>query len=324
MTATPQPQQQVTVIGQICKAIEKMKSGTDGSLEERLQGTGVSVENFIAVAKTAVQSHTDQKGLESANRATLYTAIQKAASDGLLPDNREAALVIYNVKVSNKGEPDKWEKQVQYQPMVQGLIKLARKSKEIKLITASVVYSKDVFRYNPATMEMPDFEPDWFGDRGTPVGVWSMIKLTNGEIMNEMMTAKQINRKSSASKVPKNYNVEEGRDWEEWWKKMGIRNILKLAPRSTALEQALEKDNNEFIVDEEVPQQQQPINPVSEKPKTETRAAALIKGSTKPAATKPAEEAKPDPTQGQGEVIDATYTETNSENGSEEEEEIPV
>lgn len=315
---TTEPQKQVTVIEQICTAVDKMKT----SLADRLEGTGVSPERFMLTVKTAVQSHNDRKGIENADRQSLFLAIQKSAGDGLLLDNREAALVVYNVNIAEKNQPDKWIKQVNYQPMVQGLIKLARNSGEMLKVSANVVYEKDFFEFNPATMEIPNFNPNWFGDRGKPVGVWSMIKLKSGEYLNEMFTADQIKRKAAASKVPKNYEITS-RDFEEWWKKMAIRNILKYAPRTTTLDKALERDNEEFIL-EENPQspsaETPPANPVIETPRTNTRAAAVIKAANKAPEKAAVPPSQPEP---QSNVIDGEYTDTTGQDTAEEEE-IPV
>ena len=57
----------LTVSKQICVALDKMHT----SFIQALAGTGVDPHRFLATAKTAVQTHTDQKGLESANRSSL-------------------------------------------------------------------------------------------------------------------------------------------------------------------------------------------------------------------------------------------------------------
>lgn len=67
---------------------------------------------------TAVQSN---PALLSADRQTLFQACMKCAQDGLLPDGREAALVIFRTKkkIDNR---DVWVDAVQYMPMVAGVI----------------------------------------------------------------------------------------------------------------------------------------------------------------------------------------------------------
>jgi len=300
---------ELSVTGQMCAALDKM----EGNLRESLKDTGVPVGRFLATAKTAIQTHVDQPALEAADRKSLYLAIQKSASDGLMPDNREAALVIYNTKQKD----GTWLKQVNYQPMVQGLVKLARKSGEIEKISAHVVYENDHFKFNPAQQDVPDFSPDWFSEeaRGEPIGVWAMIKLTNGEYINEMLTKGRIMRISTRSKVAKNYDPKQGPDWEEWWKKASIRNILKYAPKSTALEGAVNEMDNEFEFDNQPIKESVPIDVITDKPKTETKAAATVK------AAKRTKKEEPPVSDEDGEVIDAEVV--NEETG-EIEEEIPV
>lgn len=291
----------LTATGQICKALDQM----EGSLNESLAGTGVSVGRFLATAKTAVQTHGDKKRLENADRNSLYLAIKSAASDGLMPDGREAALVVYGSVV-------------QYQPMVMGLVKLARKSGEIESLGAYIVYDKDDFSYKAGVDPVPEHDADWFGERGEPIGVWAFVKLKTGDYLDPvMLTKERIDRIATRSKIAGNYNPKTGKDWEEWWKKAAIRNILKYAPKSTALEGAMRDSDKEFSFDDDgvVHDDPAPVNPVSEKPKTETKAAAAVKGKTKAKA----KEEEPAAPEGEQEPIDAEFTPVE-----EAEEEIPV
>ncbi len=301
---------ELTTAGQICTALDKM----EGSLSEALNGTGVSVSRFLATAKTAVQTHTDRVKLEAADRNSLYLAIKKAASDGLMPDNREAALVVYG-------------NQVQYQPMVQGLVKLARKSGEIEKLGAFIVFEKDSFRFQVGNDDIPKHSAPmdengnhlWFSDRGNPIGVWAFVKLKSGEFLDPiMLTKERIDRIATRSKIAGNYNPKVGKDWEEWWKKAAIRNILKYAPKSTSLDQAMSELDNEFDQNEvQTRHDDTSNNPISGESKTETRAAAVIKA-------KAAAKTQPEP-QEQGAVIDAEAVVYNPEDGELiEEEEIPV
>lgn len=244
----------------MCQTIDVMKP----QLSETLKGTGISTERFIATAKTAVQTHVQKDRLASADKQSLYLAIKKSASDGLMPDNRESALVIYG-------------NQVQYQPMVQGLVKLARNSGEIESIGAYIVYSEDEFIYRVGVDKLPQHqaggERGWFSsDRGEPVGVWSYIKLKSGEYLEPvMLTKERIDRISQRSKQAKNYSPTQGLDWEEFWKKAAIRNILKYAPRSTALDKTLDEMDAEFTYEEEEIPAAEEVK--EEKPKTRAEKA---------------------------------------------------
>jgi len=254
---------QLTVMGQICKAIDVMAP----SLATDLKGTGISPERFVTTAKTAIQTHIQKDRLEKADRNSLYLAIKKSAADGLMPDNREAALVIYG-------------DQVQYQPMVQGLVKMARQSGEIESINAEVVYENDEFYLNY------DFDgvkfkhaPDWKGERGKPCLVWASVKLKSGEIIARAYPKERIMQIATRSKQSGNYNPETGKDWEEFWRKAAIRNILKYAPKSTQLEKVLEQHDIEFQEqkDPEIPKAQE----VKSEPK-KTRAKSAIMPEKEP------------------------------------------
>jgi len=251
---------ELTTIGQICQSIDKMAP----SLNESLQGTGISPLRFIATAKTAVQTHADKERLANADRNSLYLSIKKAAGDGLMPDGREAALVVYG-------------NQVQYQPMVQGLVKLARNSGEIESINAEVVYEKDEFElYYDFDGVKFKHVPNWKDDRGQPVLVWASVKLKSGERMARAYPRSRIQTIATRSKMSKNYDPSQGKDWEEFWRKAAIRNILKYAPKSTALDKAIQEMDNEFDMAGQVDVvEEKPI----EQPKQETKASKVVKAS---------------------------------------------
>lgn len=248
---------ELTPIGQICTALDQMGR----SLDESLKGTGISTDRFLATAKTAVQTHMDKDRLASADRQSLYLAIKKSAGDGLMPDGREAALVVYG-------------NQVQYQPMVQGLVKLARNSGEIESINAEVVYENDEFELS-YEIDGVRFKhsPKWTSDRGQPVLVWATVKLKSGEVIARAYPRKRIDQIAARSKMSGNYDPSKGKDWEEFWRKAAIRNILKYAPKSTAIDKALDAMDKEFESSEPIEQQQ----PNQETPKKQTRAAQVVK-----------------------------------------------
>lgn len=332
MAETQPAKKELTVIGQICATVDRMDKG----LADRLSGTGIDVKRFIGTAKTSIQNHNDKKSLEKADRESLFNAIMLAATDGLVPDNREAALVVRNTNVGSKDKPE-YKLIVGYMPMVQGLIKLARNTGEVLDIDGYVVHEKDTFSFQRGTAAIPFHDVDkaivpngWFGNRGAPIGVWAFVKLTNGEIKVVMLPKERIDRIATRSKIAANYNPSTGKDWEEWWIKAAIRNVLKRCPRSNALNSALDQDSEEFDLDDApLPPDEdpKPVNPVNDKPKTETKAAQRIK-----AKTKAEEEKKPDPALEENhDVIDADYTdapddgfEQDGDNNQYDEDEIPV
>lgn len=254
----------------ICNTIKGMKL----QIENALKGTTIDSSRFIAITITNVQLHPSRDDLEAADRLSLYNSILKAASDGLMLDGREAALFVNR------------HKKVEYRPMVQGLVKLARKSGEIVSISSEVVYSNDEFKLG-FNIDGVDFFhlPCWTSERGDPILVWATVKLTSGEVLARAYSKKRIDSIATRSGVPANYNPKIGKDWEEWWRKAAIRNILKYAPKSTSLEQALQKADDEFdLSNESVSYEPTQADPINDAPKTETRASAVIKKKAEPEA----------------------------------------
>lgn len=225
----------LTPIGEICTGLEKMKDKLQMALPK-----GVTVDKFYRTAVQGIQTHRDKDKLASANRSSFYLAVQRAASDGLMLDGREAVLVVFG-------------QEVQFMPMVQGLIKLARNSGEIKNIEAQVVFKNDKFSYIMGQDESPRHEADWFGERGEPVGAWAVITLNSGEKIPAILSKSKIMRVAGKSKNGYQYDPSKGDAWEEWWKKTAIKNVLKYAPRSTELDRALEADDEATVVIDQTP-----------------------------------------------------------------------
>lgn len=194
----------------------------------------IPVEKFVRTVQTAVSMAHD---IEEACRTpggvqSLMIACTKAATDGLILDNREAALVTFNQKVKDK-DGERWEKRVQYMPMVAGLMKKARNSGDISSINAIIVHKNDGFSYNPGIDEVPSHSPDWFGDRGEAIGVYAVCRLKDGTSVVEVMSRDQIMRIAGQSKNSAQYDQRNGKNFEEWWRKTAIRRISKYLPSSS-------------------------------------------------------------------------------------------
>ncbi len=274
-------------------------------LQQDLQGTGIDPHKFLATAKTAVQKHPQKEKLMKADRNSLYLAVKDAAQQGLMPDNKEGALVLYNNK-------EKGIDEVSFQPMVTGIVKLLRQSGDVLDVGAAVVFANDKFKFSLGVDNMPEHSPDWFGDRGEPVGVWAYIKLTNGEVISKMLPKERLQRIAARSKMAKNYSPTEGQDWEEFWNKAAIRNAAKFAPKTPKLEKALLADDNEFDMNRppatvvtNAPSAAAPSEPVKE-----TAAAKAVRERTEAKA----KQAAPVETQAQSNVVDADYSEADDDN----------
>lgn len=229
----------------------------------------ITGEKFVRAVVTAVQNNPD---LVKANRASVMSACMKAANDGLVLDDKEATLTIFNTKVKDDNGKESWVKKAQYVPMVAGIMKLVRNSGQLSSLTAQIVCANDTFSYNPAVDAAPNHQPDWFGKRGAPIGVYAVARLKDGSTVVEIMSRDDVEAIRKRSK-----SAERGpwvSDWSEMARKTVIRRISKYLPKSSdrpeeeRLFQAIERDDEDFDFTE-APQEEQPA-------KKERKSAAEI------------------------------------------------
>lgn len=256
----------------------------------------IDPDAFVRTIQTTLQV---QPELMQASSRSLMVACMKAATDGLILDGREAALIIRNVKTKVNGQ-DTWEKQATYQPMVQGLMKLARNSGQIASIVAQVVYANDQFTYVLGDEERIEHAPAGLTeDRGKPIAAYAIVKLTDGTTIREIMRADEILNIGSQGSNSYQYDPAKGKNYAEWWRKTVIRRITKYIPRSSdavgRFENAAERIDEDYDFEAEV-QQPEPV-------KKRGAAAAALRDIT-PVETAPAPEETPhDPET--GEIMDA-------------------
>lgn len=196
----------------------------------------ISVEKFTRVAQTAITGDPD---LLEADRQTLFAACVRLAQDGLLPDGREAALVIFNSKAPGGG----WMKKVQAMPMIAGVLKKLRQSGEVAKISAQVVYDQDEFvvsygfdedvTHRPPALDKP---------RGKPIGAYATAVLTDGSRLLEVMGLEEIERVRNVSR-----SKDKG-PWVDWWSEMARKTVMRrLAKR---LPMSSDRDQDVFERDE--------------------------------------------------------------------------
>lgn len=271
----------------------------------------IPVEKFVRTVQTALQMNPQvaraasgtQGGLES-----LLGACTKAATDGLIIDGREAALVTFRQKISGRNEPDRYEDRVQYIPMVAGLMKKARNSGEIASIAAHVVYQNDKFTYVLGDDERVEHEPRLDGERGLPIAVYAIVRLKDGSVQREVMDRAAVMSIAGQSKNRDQYDPAKGKNYGEWWRKTVIRRISKYLPSSSDRDdfmQAVERIDDDFDFDPNV-DVDVPAAP-AQQPKKRGGAASALKNVT-PVKSEPQQQQQDDDgpfDPDTGEVIDA-------------------
>lgn len=184
---------------------------------------------------TAAQNNPD---LLAADRQSLITSCMKAAQDGLLPDGREAALVIFSTKVNNQ-----WVKQVQYMPMVYGLRKKIVQSGEVSSLQTGLVYRAEMeagaFIYEVG-MEPPirhrpmlDLPAEELTDDKI-VAAYSMAKLKDGTVSVEVMRrgeidkVRQMSQTGALGKTWKDGKPKEPKGpWVDWFGEMARKTVMR-------------------------------------------------------------------------------------------------
>ena len=213
----------------------------------------IDPKTFLAVAANAMVKSPD---LATANQESVIVALTQCAKDGLMPDGKEAALIVFNKKVKVRGMPDQWLPHAQYMPMVDGVLKRARMSGEILSIAAKVVNEGDVFEYwVDESGEHLNHRPDLMRDgsvKPTLKLVYAYARLTNGETLIEIMNLHDINRVKGASKTS-GYGP-----WVDWFDRMACKSALhRLArrlPSASELMHMLEVGNQMKFDKEQQPE----------------------------------------------------------------------
>ena len=192
----------------------------------------VPVEKFSRVAMTAIQNNPD---LQNSDRRSLFGACVRLAQDGLLPDGREAALVIFNTKNKQTGG---WEKKVQAMPMIAGILKKIRQSGDVAKVSAQVVHENDHFVVSYGFDEDVTHNPPTLGQpRGKPIGAYATAVLKDGSRLLEVMDLDEIEKIRAVSR-----SKDKG-PWVDWWEEMArktvMRRLAKRLPMSTDIEEAV-------------------------------------------------------------------------------------
>jgi recombination protein RecT len=170
----------------------------------------------------------------------IFREVSKAVALGLFLDPQlgEAYIVpAYNYK-TRATEP-------QLRIGYRGLTKLARQSGDVTIIYAHEVCANDKFVPKMGTDKSLVHEPDVFGDRGPVIGYYAVMKLRNGEVDFEPMSIAQVHRIRDRSDGWKAFS--EGKikstpwstDEDEMGKKTAIRRLMKRAPQSPELAEAI-------------------------------------------------------------------------------------
>lgn len=182
----------------------------------------VKMNTFIRCAAVAMASNS---ALASADRDSLIMSLTQCAKDGLVADNKEAAIVTFNTNVAPQGNPKQWVTKAQYMPMIDGVMKRARMSGQISVLSSKAVFNEDQFDYwMDENGEHINYRPTFQG--GDMRLAFAFAKLNTGELIVEVMSKADIDKVRAASKTG-TYGP-----WKDWYERMACKAVMhRLAKR---------------------------------------------------------------------------------------------
>ncbi len=204
--------------------IEAESAALEGELAARsaaisqILPSHINIDMFRRCALVAVQRNPEL--LFPQYRQSLFIALQLAATDGLLPDGKEGALII---RWDHKAR----KKLVSWQPMVWGIVKAARRA-GLRSIAAHIVYEGEPFEIQLGDDEIIRHTriPEC-AEKGleAAVVVYAIAIMADGTKIRRHMLASRVRAVKASSQADK--GPWHGPFEDEMWLKTGLRHLSK-------------------------------------------------------------------------------------------------
>lgn len=165
----------------------------------------------------ALQSLQKNSTLAKCHPETIRDAIINVAAVGLTlnPADGYAYLVPEYNKATKQNE-------CQLRISFKGLIKAATDTGSVAWVRAEVVKENDTFTYK-GVAEMPLHEMQPFGDRGQPIGVYCVAKVSDTEYLTDLMNWEEVMKIKACAKTQM--------VWNQWPEEMAKKAIIKRAAK---------------------------------------------------------------------------------------------
>jgi len=222
--------------------------------------TNQNLVTWAEESQFACQAIQKNEKLSQCSIHTVQNAVINVAAVGLTlnPALGYAYLVPESEKVKDSNNREIWVQSCQLRVSFKGLLKIATDSGSILWAKAEIVKAKDLFKYR-GPCALPEHEMDAFGDRGDTIGVYCVAKTHQGDLLVDVMSAKEIAQIRAAAK-------QDG-VWSKWHDEMAKKAILKRASkqwpktdRDDRLDRAIAVVN-EYEGSEELPRKEKDITP---------------------------------------------------------------
>lgn len=197
----------------------------------------IPTQRFVGLVKSALNSNPE---LRECTPKSIVAACEKAASDGLLLDGREAALVIYNKRAQVDGRWQVVAREAQYIPMVAGMRRRIYNSGLVSVLETGIVHQGELdgglFEYQAGSEPRLIHRPMLVGELGEPVAVYSVVTMNTGhksiEVMRwtEVMRIAALQSKNVARQDDQKKGVRKGDlvgIWAEHTHEMARKTVLR-------------------------------------------------------------------------------------------------
>lgn len=137
-------------------------------------------------------------------------------------------------------------KEAKFQIGYQGLVTLLYRARQVKAISANIVYKNDEFNYEEGINPVLYHKPTPFGkDKGEEIGVYTVVQLEGDvrtfKVMSkeDVMLIKNLSKAKAAADSPWNSDKDP---FKGMWKKTCLIQHSKFLPKTAEFQLALEKD----------------------------------------------------------------------------------
>lgn len=106
-----------------------------------------------------------------------------------------------------------------------GIVDRIYRAGAVSAIKAELVYERDHYRFNPTTMNVPEFEPDDFAaDRGDLIGAFAYAELKDGGTSRVVRINRTYIDKVKAESRGSNSSSSP---WSKWFDQMVLKTVLR-------------------------------------------------------------------------------------------------
>jgi recombination protein RecT len=208
------------------------------TLEKFLRGRRDEAERLYLAFSHSVQRSTD---LLECTKESLTTALLLCAQLGLYPGPFHEAAITWR---RNKNG----EKEAQFMPQYQGLVKLGKQTGFLRAANTNVVYEGDYFEYSEGTELFLKYKKSLKQDRGDRIAVYGVLYLPDEAHEMRIMTPAEIAAIKARSDAGKRGYGPWATDEDAMWMKTVIRQLCKFIPKQgfagERLAQAIEIDDD--------------------------------------------------------------------------------